>query len=148
MIRESSMSEKEVNRLMDVWLKSVKLGHSFIPYTYWEQEYKAVRNEYLPNSKTFVYEEQGEIKGFISMIGEEFIGALFVDVPYQKQGIGKKLMEYAKEKHSSLKLAVYCRNETAVRFYKGNGFQVECIEKNEETGEDNYIMGWKGDFPE
>ena len=146
MIRELTMSEKEVNLLMDVWLRSVKIGHPFIPYTYWQQEYKSVRDDYLPQSKTFVYEEQGEIKGFISMIGEEFIGALFVDVPYQKQGIGKKLMEYVKEKRTFLRLAVYCRNESAVLFYKRNGFKVECTEMNEDTGEDNYIMAWKGDF--
>lgn len=38
-------------------------------------------------SKTYVYEENEKIKGFISMINEEFIGALFVGVEYQNQGL-------------------------------------------------------------
>lgn len=146
MIRESDSSEKEINRIMEIWLESVISGHPFIPETYWQAEYENVRNDYLPKSQTFVYEEEGEIKGFISLIGNEYIGALFVAVSHQKQGIGKKLMEYVKGKQAFLKLAVYCPNRTAVDFYKKNGFYIDSIEKNEDTGVDNYIMAWKGDF--
>ena len=146
MIRELDSCEKEINRIMEIWLESVISGHPFIPETYWQAEYENVRNDYLPKSQTFVYEEEGEIKGFISLIGNEYIGALFVEVPHQKQGIGKKLMEYVKGKQAFVKLAVYCPNRTAVDFYKKNGFYIDSIEKNEDTGVDNYIMAWKGDF--
>ena len=146
MIRELDSCEKEINRIMEIWLESVISGHPFIPETYWQAEYENVRNDYLPKSQTFVYEEEGEIKGFISLIGNEYIGALFVEVSHQKQGIGKKLMEYVKGKQAFLKLAVYCPNRTAVDFYKKNGFHIDSIEKNEDTGVDNYIMAWKGDL--
>ena len=146
MIRELDSSEKEINRIMEIWLESVISGHPFIPETYWQAEYENVRNDYLPKSQTFVYEDEGEIKGFISLIGNEYIGALFVAVPHQKKGIGKKLMEYVKGKHVFLKLAVYCPNRTAVNFYKRNGFCIDSIEKNEDTGVNNYIMAWEGDY--
>ena len=147
MIRELVLSEKEINRIMEIWLESVISGHPFIPETFWQAEYENVRNDYLPKSQTFVYEEEGEIKGFISLIGHEYIGALFVAVDHQKQGIGKKLMAYVKGKQAFLKLAVYCPNSTAVDFYKKSGFHIDSIEKNEDTGVDNYIMAWKGDLP-
>lgn len=52
------------------------------------------------------------------------------------------LLEYIKEKHPVVKLAVYCKNTAAIRFYRKNGFKIECTEMNEDTGEENYIMGY------
>ena len=45
-----------------------------------------------------------------------FIGALFVDKEYQKQGIGLKLINYCKKLYPQLKLAVYVDNIGAVEF--------------------------------
>ena len=141
MIREMVKTEKEVNEVMQIWLESVVHGHRFIPESYWQNEYKTVEHHYLPMSKTYVYEENHKIKGFISVINEDFIGALFVGPKYQKQGIGEKLIGFVKEKHVALKLAVYCKNAVAIQFYEKHGFKIESTEMNEETGEANYIMG-------
>ena len=147
-------TKKETKEVMDIWLESVVNGHTFISEEYWKNEFNTVKKEYLPMSKTYVDEENEKIKGFISMINEEFIGALFVGVEYQNQGVGHLLLEYIKEKHPVVKLAVYCKNTAAIRFYRKNGFKIECTEMNEDTGEENYIMGYntnqrmkKGELP-
>ena len=39
---------------------------NFIPDEYWLENYDNVKNNYLPNSDTYVYEEDGEgLKGFV-----------------------------------------------------------------------------------
>ena len=42
-----------------------------------------------------MYKDVQGIKGFISVINNEFIGALFVDIDFQGNGIGKQLIDYA-----------------------------------------------------
>ena len=91
-------------------------------------------------SKTFVYEEEGKIKGFISIINKEFIGALFVDNDSQGQGIGRKLIEYVLNKFTTLNLAVYKNNIKSVGFYRKMGFEVISEEINEDSKFPEYIM--------
>lgn len=140
MIRE--MKETDINTIMDIWKISTIKAHSFISETYWLESYNLVKEQYMPVSKTFVYEESGGIKGFISIIDSRFIGALFVDVKYQGQGIGTKLIDYIIEKYKKLHLAVYVKNAKSVEFYKKKGFCIEKEQVNESTNEKEYIMNW------
>ena len=92
MIRK--LKSKDIDRIMQIWLNSSINGHRFIKESYWKANYNLVKDTYIPTSETFVYEEDTKIKGFISLIDGNYIGALFVDVDYQGNGIGKKLMKY------------------------------------------------------
>ena len=89
MIRK--LENNDVDRVMDIWLKSTVKAHDFIEKKYWEDNYNTVKNVYIPMAETYVYEKEN-IKGFISIINNEFIGALFVDNDSQGQGIGKVLI--------------------------------------------------------
>ncbi|WP_330566312.1 GNAT family N-acetyltransferase [Romboutsia sp. Marseille-P6047] len=84
-----NMENKDIDKIMDIWIKSTIKAHDFISKEYWEGNYNTVKNEYIPISETFVYEDQGDIKGFISVIDKAFIGSLFVDIDAQGNGIGK-----------------------------------------------------------
>ncbi len=106
-----SLENKDIDKVMDIWLKSTIKAHDFISKEYWEKSYTDVRNIYIPMANTFLYEDIEGIKGFISVINNEFIGALFVDVDYQGAGIGKKLINYAMDKYKKLNLAVYKDNK-------------------------------------
>ena len=107
----------DIDKIMNIWLKSNIKAHAFIQKEYWENNYNIVRDIYIPMAETFVYEDEECIKGFISIINNEFIGALFVDIDFQNSGIGKKLINYAIDKYKNLNLAVYKENKTAVDFY-------------------------------
>jgi len=133
-------NEEEINQIMSIWKDSTIKGHSFIPKQYWIDIYEKVKNQYIPASETYVYEEDGVIQGFISILENNFIGALFIHVDYQNKGIGRKLIEYVKDKYFELQLAVYKNNETAVKFYTNNGFKVQATNLDETTGEEEYIM--------
>lgn len=140
MIKE--LEKFEIEEVMNIWLKTNITAHGFIQEEYWNKNYDLVKDEYIPVSTTFVYKEEGIIKGFISIIDNSFIGALFVLEEYHGQGIGKKLMNYCKSLYSSLELGVYVENVSAVNFYKHCGFKVEKEQINEDSGFREYIMSW------
>ena len=85
-------------------------------------------------------EEKGIIKGFISVIDKEFIGALFVDNNYQGLGIGSKLIRYVDSIYDELTLTVYKENSRAVSFYKSIGFNILDEQINDDTGSIEYYM--------
>ncbi len=138
MIRK--LENKDINIIMDIWLKSTIKAHNFIDENYWRKNYNNVKNIYIPISDTFVYEYNGKIKGFISIINNDFIGALFVDVNSQGMGIGSKLIDYAINIYENLSLSVYKDNENAFAFYKNKNFKILSEEINKETKLLEYIM--------
>jgi putative acetyltransferase len=144
MIKEFHQSE--VDEVMHIWLDTTTAAHSFIPEKYWIGNYNIVKEQYLPLSKTFVYQEALTIKAFISIIENTFIGALFVAKEYQGQGIGLKLINHCKLQYSKLELAVYVKNIGAVNFYKRCGFKIQKEQVNEDSGFKEYVMCWTNVF--
>ena len=49
-------------------------------------------------------------------------------VNMQSQGIGKILLNYAKDKRNKLHLNVYQKNARAISFYKREGFEIQHSE--------------------
>ncbi|MCC3868891.1 N-acetyltransferase [Terrisporobacter mayombei] len=135
-----NIENKDIDKIMDIWLKSTIKAHDFIDEEYWNKNYDTVKDVYIPMSDTFVYEDKENIKGFISIVNNEFIGALFVDTDCQGSGIGKKLINYAMDKYKKLNLAVYKDNKKSVDFYMNRGFKIAKEQKNEDSGYTEYIM--------
>ncbi|ABR47710.1 GCN5-related N-acetyltransferase [Alkaliphilus metalliredigens QYMF] len=143
MIRRLNVNEEEMNKIMEIWKTSTIQAHQFIPKEYWLKNYEIVKEKYVPMAETYVCLDENEIKGFISIIQGEYIGALFVDIHCQAKGIGGELIEYVKEIYDSLTLGVYKENKKAVTFYEKVGFIKKCEKLNEETNELEYIMNFQ-----
>lgn len=110
--------------LTDMWLRVSLVAHGFISASYWEANYKAMRDTYLPSAENYVsVDHNGVPQGFISISGCH-IEALFVDIPFQRKGTGRKLIGMAKERTGckNLTVTVYEENKKAVGFYIANGF--------------------------
>ncbi|WLI78085.1 N-acetyltransferase [Kosakonia sp. H02] len=131
--------------LLALWLESTTLAHPFIDPRYWIESEALVRDAYLPSASTWVWEEESELKGFISVMDEQFIGALFVRPSSIGHGIGKALMNHVKQRFNWLSLEVYQKNERAVNFYHAQGFRIEESAWQEETGHPTWIMNWQAD---
>ena len=144
MIRLMKDTSGEIDNIMAIWLSSTIQAHDFISEEYWNKSYDLVKNTYLPQSETYVYTENGDILGFISIINKEFIGALFIKREYQRKGIGKELIEFVKSHYDVLSLAVYKENKDAVNFYINRGFKSISEQLNEDTNEPEYIMSING----
>ena len=138
MIRK--LNEADIDKVMDIWMKSTIKAHGFISKEYWQNNYNTVKEVYIPMSETFVYKDVQGIKGFISVINNEFIGALFVDIDFQGNGIGKQLIDYAVSKYGKLQLAVYKENKKSVEFYINRGFKIIEEQINDDSKHVEYIM--------
>ena len=138
MIRD--LQEKDIPRILDIWLDSNLEAHHFISDGFWFKNLPFVETT-LPQSEVYVCLFHDSIVGFIGL-SDDFIEGLFVASEYRSQGIGKQLLDYVKQEHHTLKLNVYIKNMRAVDFYKRNGFHINTNFIDEQTGENNYEMIW------
>ena len=132
---------RDLDRIMEIWLEGNLTAHPFIKEEYWKQNYETVRSM-LPNAEVYVFEEDGEVQGFIGM-DAEYIAGLFVAEGHRGQGIGHQLSSEVKRK-KRLSLHVYEKNIGAVAFYRAEGFRVENRMAEKETGEQEYLMVFHG----
>ena len=108
--------------ILDIWYQASKLAHPFLDDAFAEQVKTAMRDMYIPNSETWVYEENNTVLGFISMMGNE-IGGLFVLPNNQGKGIGTQLVNFIKPSHESLEVEVFDKNSIGRAFYDKYGFK-------------------------
>ena len=128
---------RDLDRIMEIWLEGNLKAHPFIKEEYWRQNYEIVRSV-LPNAEVYVFEEDGEVQGFIGM-DAEYIAGLFVAEGHRGQGIGHQLISEVQRK-KRLSLHVYEKNTGAVAFYWTEGFRVENSMIEKENGEQEYLM--------
>lgn len=138
MIRE--LRKEDVNKVADIWLDTNIKSHDFIPAQYWKSNFEFVK-EALLHAEVYVYEHDGKIQGFIGL-NDAYIEGLFVSDEMQSQGIGKALLDYAKDKRSELLLNVYQKNIRAISFYRREGFEIQHNGLDEAVGEREYAMEW------
>lgn len=138
MIRE--LREEDVNKVADIWLDTNIKSHDFIHAQYWKSNFEFVK-EALRHAEVYVYEHDGKIQGFIGL-NDAYIEGLFVSDEMQSQGIGKALLDYAKDKRSELLLNVYQKNIRAISFYRREGFEIQQNGMDEAVGEREYTMEW------
>ncbi|WP_410260029.1 N-acetyltransferase [Klebsiella pneumoniae] len=93
----------------------------------------------------WVWEQDGELKGFVSVLDSRFVGALFVAPGATRQGIGRALLDEVKRHYAWLSLEVYQKNESAVSFYHAQGFRIEDCAWQDDTQHPTWIMRWPAD---
>ncbi|SKB83604.1 putative acetyltransferase [Lachnospiraceae bacterium] len=93
------------------------------------EEYSAP--EILDNIWVYEDEELGIVKGLIHVSGRQIV-SLYVDYFFQGQGIGSKLIDFAKKEFDVNFLWTIKKNTDAIRFYKAHDFQVTGTRKYEE----------------
>jgi len=131
--------------LLELWLESTTYAHPFIAEQYWQESLPIVRDTYLPAAETWVWEEEQQLRGFVSVIQGRFVGALFVAPEFLHLGIGTALLNAVKQCFNDLSLEVYQKNCRAVNFYHAQGFRIEDSAWQEETRHPTWIMRWQAD---
>ncbi len=139
MIRK--LRKEDIDKVADIWLDTNIKTHSFIPAQYWKGNFELVK-ELLLQAEVYVYEDDQKIRGFIGL-NSVYIEGIFVSDENQSQGIGKRLLNYIKDKKSKLSLNVYQKNSRAISFYQREGFEIQCGDIDEATGEKDYVMLWE-----
>ncbi len=140
MIRPYRSEDEEA--VVEVWYAASLLAHDFVPASFWEAEKQDIRTKYLPVAQTWVYEQDGKVVGFMSLL-ENHIGGLFVHPQHQGQSIGTQLIKHAKTLHPALALDVFKQNSKSRHFYEKCGFEVTAENTHEPTGCVNLTMHWR-----
>lgn len=141
MIRQ--YNECDIDAVMQIWLYTNIRAHNFISSDYWQINFNMVK-EMLPHAEIYVHEDDctKQINGFIGL-NDDYIEGIFVEETMQSKGIGKQLLNHAKEFKSKLKLNVYEKNEKAIKFYLREKFSILSESVDDNTGEKEFIMIWK-----
>lgn len=140
MIRK--MQAEDIDDVMQIWRNGNLTAHNFINNKYWFDNYEKVREEILTKADNWLYLEGDIIKGFVSVVENEHIKALFVEKQYQRDGIGTILIKHCKNLYNKLSLRVYKRNEGAISFYEAMEFKNILGQVDKFTNELEYIMEW------
>lgn len=138
-----ALQKADINRVAEIWLDTNRKAHAFIPASYWERNFASVK-EMLPQAEVYVYETDQGIQGFLGLNGE-YIEGIFVSEQAQSHGIGKWLLDCAKDRKPALRLNVYLKNMRAIHFYQREGFQIQCEGLDADTGEPDCEMIWRRD---
>ncbi len=131
--------EIDIHDVLRIWLTASIKAHDFVDASFWESQIENMRNIYIPASDVFVFEKNSKIVGFYA-IHEDNLAALFVAPEFQGQGIGKQLLEHAKNRRLTLTLLVYKENITSYQFYLSQGFEVMNEQIDAHTGHLEYKM--------
>lgn len=141
MIRKHT--SKDLNSILDIWFQASTLAHPFLDQAFVEHVKTAMRDMYIPNSETWVYEDNNTILGFISMMENE-IGGLFVLPNHHGKGIGTQLVHFIKPSHKSLEVEVFDKNIIGRTFYNKYGFKEISSYFHKESSQD--VLRLKLDF--
>lgn len=126
--------EKDLEQILNVWYDSSTLAHPFLKLEFVEKVKSDMRNIYMPNSETWVYEKDKVIIGFISMMDNE-IGGLFVMPNHLGNGIGTQLLDFIAKSHQDLVVEVFEKNKIGRAFYDKHEFHLIKEFMHQESGE-------------
>jgi len=138
-IRRALPTDREA--LLEVWLRSVRATHTFVP----EEEVQAMIpqvREYLASSEPEFWvlrDESGTIMGFMGMSGSK-MDALFLAPEHLRRGAGRRLVRHAQALHGELTVDVNEENSAARAFYEACGFVVEGRSELDDQGRPHPLL--------
>lgn len=123
----------DLDRVLSAWENASKIAHPFLTKAFSAKERDNIPNVYLPIADTWVAECDETVVGFISLLGNE-VGAIFLDPAFHGRGLGRALMDKAREIHGELEVEVFKANPIGRKFYSAYGFTLMHEKDHEETG--------------
>ena len=125
--------DQDLDDLLAAWASAAAIAHPFLTQDFLALERENIPNLYLPNAETWVFEDEGRVVGFVALLGNE-VGAIFVHPNQQRRGVGRQLMDKAKELRGELIVEVFKANSIGRAFYAKYGFESVAEKVHEQTG--------------
>jgi len=123
----------DTDQIVETWYRASLLATPFLTQAFLDRERRNIRGLWLDETQTWVYEQDGEIAGFMSMMANE-VAALFVHPDCHRMGIGSGLLDCALSQFDDIFLDVFEDNTIGRGFYEHYGFQIEYRHMHEESG--------------
>jgi len=139
LIREAA--DDDLGAIMQIWLQANIAAHPFLGALYWHKRYDSVRTN-IKQAQTTVYENRGEIQGFVCLSTEAEVIALCVSAHSQHRGLGIRLVDQAKQLFPCLSIKCFKKNERSVKFLLNRGFIPTLEQYNAESGCTEYTLEW------
>ncbi len=131
--------DEDLERILDVWLAASRVGHPFLSEEQLAKDRQEIVEHAIPRARQWVYESEGEIVGFIALVGEH-IGGLFVEPAHHRQGIGRALVDHVRQMHERLTVNVFRDNRNGIAFYEGVGFTFAREQISDYFGLPEWVM--------
>ena len=135
---------KDLSRIAEILVFTKRIKYRSIfhndEYSFNELQVVKVADEFNDPElldKVWVYDD-GIVKGMIHLEGKE-IAEIYVDYFFWKEGIGSKLVVFAKEKFDAKVVWTLEKNADAIHFYEKHGFKLNG-KKQLEEGTPEYIV--------
>lgn len=132
-IQRASASDGEA--LLDIWLRSVRATHAFVPEVDIQAMLPHVR-DYLASGSPELWvlrAEDGTAMGFMGMSGSK-MESLFLAPEFQGRGGGRRMVRHAQAFCGELTVDVNEQNHAARKFYEACGFVVEGRSELDDQG--------------
>ncbi|MCH7396136.1 GNAT family N-acetyltransferase [Acinetobacter dispersus] len=114
-------TQQDHSTLLEIWEKSVRATHDFLPETMIAELKPLILNEYFHHVQLNKYMLDQQIVGFLGT-SDDNIEMLFILPEYRRSGIGKALLDFAVKQLQIYKVDVNEQNLQAVNFYQKMGF--------------------------
>jgi putative acetyltransferase len=119
-IRQSTRNDFPV--LFEIWRSAVCATHDFLSEQDFQDIAISVAEKYLPDAELWVaVDQQDRPLGFMGM-SQAHIDTLFIHPEHRGKGIGRMLLDHARQRAGVLTVDVNEQNEQAVGFYRRMGF--------------------------
>ena len=142
MIRKAEL--KDISRIAEILVFTKRIKYRSIfhndEYSFNELQVIKVADEFKNPElldEVWIYDD-GIVKGMIHLEEKEIV-ELYVDYFFWKEGIGSKLVEFAREKFDAKFVWTLEKNKDAIRFYESHGFKLNGKKQHEE-GTSEYIV--------
>ena len=109
--------------LIDIWERSVRATHNFLPDAEIDNLKPLILNEYFHFVLLHKYVQHGQIVGFIGT-SNDTIEMLFINPDFRGKGVGRVLTNFAVKDLKIKKVDVNEQNFQAIGFYEKLGFKV------------------------
>ena len=109
--------------LIDIWERSVRATHNFLPDAEIDNLLPLILNEYFHFVLLHKYVQHGQIVGFIGT-SNDTIEMLFINPDFRGKGVGRVLTNFAVKDLKIKKVDVNEQNFQAIGFYEKLGFKV------------------------
>lgn len=140
LIRKATVDDLSRIAEILVFVKRIKFRPIFQDddYSFNKLQVLSEAKKYKKDLKDIYVYDDGIVKGLVHIRKDEIV-ELYVDYFFQDQGIGSKLIEFAKENFPVTYLWAIEKNTDALRFYEAHGF---CFngEKKLEEGTTEYLL--------
>lgn len=133
-LRILKLGKKHYPALVDIWAEAVRATHYFLSGPDFDYFYSRIATEYLPAVELYgafpaLGPQADTCLGFMGL-GEKtgntllHVEMLFVSPAWHGRGIGKRLLQHAKNMAAIVKVDVNEQNTGAVEFYLKQGFEI------------------------